>query len=128
MAQSCGNRGIQSKQDLHSRAGRRLIIQRKSLEGGSPRRARLTRSCPTIALLVNTNAVDGNSSFPPHLFVDTHTYSNGKFLAGIGLVGGWAPARGGVVTMTRYVHECSELIVEREIPEEQNRKRTEHSL
>ena len=30
--------------------------------------------------------------------------------------------------MTRYVHECSELIVEREIPEEQNRKRTEHSL
>ena len=40
------------------------------LRGGSPRRARLTRSCPTIALLVNTNAVDGNSSFPPHLLVD----------------------------------------------------------
>ena len=35
---------------------------------------------------------------------------------------------GGGVTMTRYVHECSELIVECEIPEEQNRKRTENGL
>ena len=63
------------------------------------------------------------------LLTHTHTYSNGKFLAGIGFGG---PRPGGVggteVTMARYVHECSELIVECEIPEEQNRKQTESGL
>ena len=113
---------------MHSRAGRRLIIQRKSLEGGSPRRARLTRSCPTIALLVNTNAVDGNSSFPPHLLVDTHTHTHAVMENSLLELDWGAPAGGEGAKMTRYVHECSELIVECEIPEEQNRKRTENGL
>ena len=70
---------IPSGEDLHSIEGRRLIIQRKSLAGGSSRRANLTRSCRAITLLVSTNTDDGNSAFQCS---PVDTCSNGNSLPG----------------------------------------------
>ena len=73
---------IPSGEDLHSIEGRRLIIQRKSLAGGSSRRANLTRSCRAITLHVSTNTDDGNSAFQ-RLPVETCTDGNCLPLGGL---------------------------------------------